>query len=199
MASTSLYGRQRRSNERVESPFTLFRRGGSGRVHAHRDAAHLHLVGASMRRKAAVWVLLIFITVPTLSFGQVMSGTVGLLGFGPGWYAGAQRVIQATVTRAGVTEVANIALTTTARGLLASAVIAAMIIAEPAFNSGVDAIRTWIATAGISRMASGGIGKAATTDIGPKQFIPGTADATSFRLFRRSWQWSYAGVRLEGV
>ena len=129
-----------------------------------------------MRRKAAVWVLVIMIGVPSLGFGQVMSGTVGLLGFGPGWYAGAQRVIAATVTREGVTEVANIALTTTMRGLLASSVIAAMIIAEPAFNSGVDAIRTYIATAGISRY-NGGIGKAAPWTGGPKVFVTGSADA----------------------
>lgn len=144
-----------------------------------------------MKRKAAVWVLVIMIAVPSLCFGQVMAGTVGLLGFGPGWYAGAQRVIAATVTRAGVTEVANIALTTTMRGLLASSVIAAMIVAEPAFNSGVDAIRTWIATAGISRY-NGGIGKASTVDYGPKQFIPGSADATSYAAIQTwaSGQWA---------
>ena len=131
-----------------------------------------------MKKKVAVCALVLLIGCPTIMFGQVMSGTVGLLGFGPGWYVGAQRVIQATVTRAGVTEVANIALTNAMRGVLASAVIAAMVIAEPAFNSGVDAVRTWIATAGISRY-NGGIGKAGP-DNGPKQFIPGTADATSY-------------------
>ena len=55
-----------------------------------------------MKTKVAVCVLVLLIGCPTIMFGQVMSGTVGLLGFGPGWYAGAQRVIQATVTRAGV-------------------------------------------------------------------------------------------------
>ena len=46
-------------------------------------------------------VLVILILLPALTFGQAMSGTIGLLGFGPGWYVGAKRVIQATVTRAG--------------------------------------------------------------------------------------------------
>ena len=141
-----------------------------------------------MKKKVAVCVLVLLIGCPTIMFGQVMSGTVGLLGFGPGWYVGAQRVIQATVTRAGVTEVANIALTTTMRGLLASAVIGAMIVAEPAFNSGVDAIRTWIATAGISRY-NGGIGVAGPS-LGPKQFIPGSADATSLATMQ-SWANGY--------
>ena len=146
-----------------------------------------------MKRKGMAGVLVILVLVPALTFGQAMSGTIGLLGFGPGWYVGAQRVIQATVTRAGITEVANIALTTTMRGLLGSAVIAAMIIAEPAFNSGVDAIRTWIATAGISRY-NGGIGKAGTVDLGPKQFVPGTADATSFAAIQ-TWGNAQYSVR----
>ncbi len=132
-----------------------------------------------MKRKLCAVVLLVMVAVPSLTFGQAMSGTVGLLGFGPGWYSGATRVIQATVTRAGITEVANIALTTTMRGLLGSAVIAAMVIAEPAFNSGVDAIRTWIATAGISRY-NGGIGKASVWTGGPKVFVTG-------RLTLRAW------------
>jgi|GEM_PF-3130741 len=145
-----------------------------------------------MKKKVAVCVLVLLIGCPTIMFGQVMSGTVGLLGFGPGWYVGAQRVIQATVTRAGVTEVANIALTTTMRGLLASAVIGAMIVAEPAFNSGVDAIRTWIATAGISRY-NGGIGKAGPS-LGPKQFIPGSADATSLASIQTWYAGAFSGI-----
>ena len=136
-----------------------------------------------MKRKLCAVVLLVMVAVPSLTFGQAMSGTVGLLGFGPGWYSGATRVIQATVTRAGITEVANIALTTTMRGLLGSAVIAAMVIAEPAFNSGVDAIRTWIATAGISRY-NGGIGKASVWTGGPKVFVNGSADASSLAVIQ---------------
>lgn len=76
-------------------------------------------------------VLITLVLIPALSFGQVMSGTVGLLGFGPGWYSGATRIIQATVTRAGVTEVANIALSATIRGGIAGAVIMGMVLAEP--------------------------------------------------------------------
>ena len=144
-------------------------------------------------------VLITLILIPALSFGQVMSGTVGLLGFGPGWYSGATRIIQATVTRAGVTEVANIALSATIRGGIAGAVIMGMVIAEPAFNSGVDAIRTWMATAGYSRMAGGGLGKApAAGTYSPYYYPSGQSDATSLATMQ-TWansQWSGVGVSL---
>ncbi len=43
-------------------------------------------------RKACAVLLVLLILGPSLAFGQVMSGTVGLLGMGPGWYVGARRL-----------------------------------------------------------------------------------------------------------
>ena len=69
------------------------------------------------------------------------SGGVGLLQWGPGWYSGATRLTTLLVERAGVQEIATVALSATVRGGIAGAVIMAMVVAEPAFNQGVDAIR----------------------------------------------------------
>jgi len=102
---------------------------------------------------------------PSSSPAQVMSGTVGLLGFGPGWYSGVTRVTQFIVERAGVTEMANVALTATMRGGLAGAVIMGMVLAEPAFDSGVDAIRTYLASLS---------GAGFTLTGGTLQWAPGT-------------------------
>ena len=117
---------------------------------------------------------------PLSSGAQVMSGTVGLLGFGPGWYSGVTRVTQVIVEWAGVQEIANIALTSAMRGGLAGAVILGMVLAEPAFNSGVDAIRTYLSS--LSWSVSGGVlSKSGGPAVGgPDMFVPGSAEAMNF-------------------
>lgn len=112
--------------------------------------------------------------------GLVGAGGVGLLGMGPGWYVGAQRVTSFLVTREGITEVANVALSTTIRGGLAGAVIMGMIAAEPLFESGVDSIRTYMTNIGYT-VAGGALYKPGSMlNNGPKQFIAGTQGATDY-------------------
>jgi hypothetical protein len=124
--------------------------------------------------------------------GQVMSGTVGLLSFGPGWYSGATRITSLVVTRAGITEVASVALSATVRGGLAGAVIMAMVALEPTFMTGVDAIRTYMNNLGAS-VASGGLYWPGVANTGPDMFIPGTLGATDFAATMTLVNNHYAG------
>jgi ABC-type methionine transport system permease subunit len=63
-----------------------------------------------------VLVLVLCLSGAASAQGLVGAGGVGLLGMGPGWYVGAQRVTSFLVTREGITEVANVALSATIRG-----------------------------------------------------------------------------------
>jgi hypothetical protein len=128
--------------------------------------------------------------------GLVGAGGVGLLGMGPGWYVGAQRVTSFLVTREGITEVANVALSTTIRGGLAGAVIMAMVIAEPAFNSGVDSIRTYMQNLGAAgwSVSGGQLYKPGVATGGPKTFIPGSADYTSWSNVMSHYNSIYSSI-----
>jgi hypothetical protein len=132
--------------------------------------------------------------VPTLANAQYMSGTLDLLGMGPGWYSGATRVTSFLVSRAGVTEIANVALSATIRGGLAGAVIMAMVVAEPAFMSGVDAIRTYMNSLGAS-LQGGSLywTYGAIANTGPDMFIPGSQQASDFATAMAAVNARYAG------
>ena len=88
------------------------------------------------------------------AFASTVNGAVSLVEYGPAWYSGTSRLVQAMVTREGINEVATVALGGAARGEIGAAVVLGLVALEPAFDSGVDAIRAWMATAGVS--ASGG-------------------------------------------
>jgi hypothetical protein len=137
---------------------------------------------AGVRGRAALAVFgVALLLMPVSSPAQLVgAGGVGLLGMGPGWYVGAQRVTSFLVSRAGVTEVANVALSATIRGGLAGAVIMGMIVAEPLFMSGVDSIRTYMNQIGYTVIGGSLYKPGIATNNGPDQFIAGSQGMTDY-------------------
>lgn len=178
-------------------PVAAFSPGGSGTYHRRKKPF------AGVRGRAALAILgAALVLMPVSSPAQLVgAGGVGLLGMGPGWYVGAQRVTSFLVSRAGVTEVANVALSATIRGGLAGAVIMAMVIAEPAFNSGVDSIRTYMTALGAAgwSVSNGQIYKSGGIQVGgPKMFVSGSADANSFAAIQAQAATNYGSSFVTG-
>ncbi len=136
-----------------------------------------------MKKKALIIAVLVLL--PSVGFAQTAG--VGVLSLGGGSWNGATRVLTATVAKGAVRRVATVGLSAAASGGILLAVDGAMVLSEPLVKDGVDAIRTYLATAGFAHSAAG-----TWTKAGPA--VKSSTDATCQAQFS-----SYSGACCQGA
>lgn len=107
------------------------------------------------RKIVAVVSLVGVLAFPYMAYAQASETVLRSLG-GGSWGSGGTRVLSAFVSRGAIGRVATVGLSSLASAGVALAVGLAVTMAEPFVDSGVDAVRKWMASAGAGFTPAGG-------------------------------------------